>query len=1379
MKTGYIVSPLASVRSGFAGVFVFLFVLLLFSGVNLGAQTVNFPDPYLEAAVRNTLPKPSGDITEEDMLTLDHLYVSDHGISDTSGLEYARNLTDLDFSRNPVANFSGFAGLTNLETLTWIWSPLDDLAFVTNLVNLRRAVIYGNQFQDISPVASLLRLELLQLDWNPAVTNLTLVAAMTNLTHLSLAGDGVTNAAFLTGLARLQELSLYLNDVKDIVPLAGLSDLTMLSLGWNNITNPAVLAAFTGLEELWLNGNALTNVPYLAGLTSLRRLGLDYTDLTDMAPLTNLTLLTELNVGENYLTSLPDLSALTSLRVFMMAGNQITDLAPVTNLTALLELHAQRNLFASVAPLSGCPWLERLLLSGNSLADLAELSVFTNLHYLQLREMQISSLDFVAPLTGLNDLDIGDNRVTDLSPLTHLPDLHYLSGDRNRLTQIEPLLDCPSLWYVNLLENYLDLYETSAAWSVITNLEYRGVLVDYAPQLMPPVLPHVLVQPANGSAFPGNEARFSVTVEAAEFPPEFRWQKDGVDLENDARIYGADSDTLTIQNIDAADAGLYSVRVWRDWVATKSLAAELKVITEVAFADPNLEEAVRAQLGIYEEPLTPEDLMGMTYLYASHTYWAITNLSGLEAAADLEELDLGGQFSLQSFAPLTFLTRLSRLYLNQCGLDSLEFLAGLHPLAALSVSGNFIEDLSPLSRQPGLEFLYLDDNQLTQIDPLSDLSVLYEVYLQYNRLDTNETSAAWNVVAGLETRGVYVEFDPQNAAADRPVIMLQPVNVAAYAGDDISFRVEAAGSGSGLSFRWLKNGGNLADAGTLYGADGDTLYIDDVVPADAGSYRVRVWDENGMTNSCTVTLRVVADVAFADPQLEQAVRDLIGKPAGELTPADLGSVTMLDAANYGITNLAGIEAAVNLEWISLSYNLGIADFTPLTLLPKLNVLDLNGCGVSDIAFVADLPPLRELHVWQGSITDISALAGQTALERLNLAYSAGITSFAVLSSLTNLYDLWLEGTGVSNISFAAHMPRLHGLSVEAGNVGDLSPLAGATNLAWLDMANNQVTNAAPLAGCTRLEWLSAGNNRIADLGFVTPLTRLTFLSLGQNAIEDLAPLAGLTLLDFLDIGWNPLTNAAPIGTLAALSDLRIANAGLAGDLGFLATLTNLQVLDASLNAITAFPSYPGLSRLRYLNLDQNPLENLGFVASLPNLEQLFLNSTGIQDLSPLAGRTNLRSLGLYFNGITSLAPLATLTGLEWLSLMDNQVQDISALAGLVNLTYVDLRYNRLDVNPGSATVTVIATLESRGARVDYLPQREEPVPIVLSAPAWLGGNQFQFTITSAPDAVLEIWSSTNLTSWSSAGFVTNTSGITTFTDPAAADDRQFYRAQQQ
>ena len=202
------------------------------------------------------------------------------------------------------------------------------------------------------------------------------------------------------------------------------------------------------------------------------------------------------------------------------------------------------------------------------------------------------------------------------------------------------------------------------------------------------------------------------------------------------------------------------------------------------------------------------------------------------------------------------------------------------------------------------------------------------------------------------------------------------------------------------------------------------------------------------------------------------------------------------------------------------------------------------------------------------------------------------------------------------------------------------------------------------------------------------------------------------------------------------------------------------------------PSYPSLSRLWHLNLERNPLANINFIAGLTNLTEFHINDTGIRDLSPLTGRTNIVNLGLARNGITDLAPLATLPQLRWVTLWGNKVRDISALSGLTNLSYVDLRYNLVDWFGPNPSLSVIQTLQSRGVSVDYNPQQAGA--IFFLSPAQAGG-QFQFDIHSAPASILEIWASTDLTGWTSAGFVTNTTGSIGFTNTSATD-KQFYRA---
>src|SRR5271165_50300 len=93
----------------------FLLAALLFAVPSGKAQTVNFPDPNLEAAVRDALqiysPTP---VDQTNMLTLTNLPAAFRGIQDLSGLETASNLVTLDLGFNSLTNLSPLAGLTKL-----------------------------------------------------------------------------------------------------------------------------------------------------------------------------------------------------------------------------------------------------------------------------------------------------------------------------------------------------------------------------------------------------------------------------------------------------------------------------------------------------------------------------------------------------------------------------------------------------------------------------------------------------------------------------------------------------------------------------------------------------------------------------------------------------------------------------------------------------------------------------------------------------------------------------------------------------------------------------------------------------------------------------------------------------------------------------------------------------------------------------------------------------------------------------------------------------------------------------------------------------------------------------------------------------------------
>src|SRR5579871_6408339 len=107
------------------------------------AQEIFIPDPGLNAAVHEALGKPSGPLTEQDLLNLTELQAPGRNISNIVGLGAARNLTNLLLQSNRLANLSIPAELTNLIAVDLSSNPLTNCFFPGGLTNLQRLLIKG------------------------------------------------------------------------------------------------------------------------------------------------------------------------------------------------------------------------------------------------------------------------------------------------------------------------------------------------------------------------------------------------------------------------------------------------------------------------------------------------------------------------------------------------------------------------------------------------------------------------------------------------------------------------------------------------------------------------------------------------------------------------------------------------------------------------------------------------------------------------------------------------------------------------------------------------------------------------------------------------------------------------------------------------------------------------------------------------------------------------------------------------------------------------------------------------------------------------------------------------------------------------------------
>ena len=357
---------------------------------------VYIPDPNLRAAIEKAISKTlGGEITARDMEALTSLSARNSNVTDLTGLEFATNLTFLNFGGSKIGN-------------TWVNS---------------------NTITDISPLAGLTKLTELHL-YDNAITDISPLAGLTKLTTLYLLGNTITDISPLAGLTKLTKLYLYDNAITDISPLTELTNLTVLDL-WNNaITDISPLLENTGLgkgDTLNVGENPLNNESIYAVIT-LRDRGIKGlprpSDMTVSIPDPNLRFAIEkaTDKGPGDIITVYDMSwvsnyRLGGLRNDAIGGLGISDLTGLEFATRLTELY----------------------LFSNTISDISSLAKLTKLRVLNLRDNAVSDISPFAGLTHLDTLNLSNNRISDISPLvglTHLQEL-YLQG--NTITDISLL----------------------------------------------------------------------------------------------------------------------------------------------------------------------------------------------------------------------------------------------------------------------------------------------------------------------------------------------------------------------------------------------------------------------------------------------------------------------------------------------------------------------------------------------------------------------------------------------------------------------------------------------------------------------------------------------------------------------------------------------------------------------------------------------------------------------------------------------------------------------------------------------------------------------------------------------------------------------------
>lgn len=430
-------------------------------------KVVKFEDAKLGVAIQNQM-NLDRKIRESDMEHLTMLDASSLGLTSIKGLEKAVNLEYLFLYDNNIEDLSPLAGLTKLFMLDVEENNVKNVNPLSNLTNLYILGLGNNPITKIDALAGLTNLEGLLLH-NTKISDISALANLVNLTYVTLAD---TNVDFSPESSAWHLLNVWA-DAGVYVDVLEEDYFGPFELEFYNTTEQSISLGwwyFTENEEdyekEYLFKVYVNNVLYEETIKSeITILGLepskDYVIKVEMYDEDGTTLL-----HENF--DMAQTLALPTGNIVKIPDSGLNE--AVRYQLGLQEL--DREIYQS-----DMERLEYLYASWMGIKKLDGLENAVNLINLDVSGNEIKNL---SPLKGLyiSYLDLSSNPISDISVLSELQDLSILYLHYTNITDISVLLKLDYLWEVTLFGiEGLTFEEGSPELTIVEQLRALGVTV--------------------------------------------------------------------------------------------------------------------------------------------------------------------------------------------------------------------------------------------------------------------------------------------------------------------------------------------------------------------------------------------------------------------------------------------------------------------------------------------------------------------------------------------------------------------------------------------------------------------------------------------------------------------------------------------------------------------------------------------------------------------------------------------------------------------------------------------------------------------------------------------------------------------------------------
>ena len=511
-----------------------------------------------------------------------------------------------------------------------------------------------------------------------------------------------------------------------------------------------------------------------------------------------------------------------------------------------------------------------------------------NLTGLEAYNSEIKDITGLEHAHNLRSLDIGawevngewvnSNVITDLSPLSDLTNLVRLSLGKNYIWTLDFLRELPPLAPVSIPDPNL-----AAA------IREELLLTSNEPVTTYSILDLVKLEAPNAGI------------------------KSLTGLEHAVNLIEVDLGNVVISDLSPlSDLTNLEVLSVKNFTLNRDFLRELPPLASIP--DPNLAAAIREELLLTSnEPVTTHSVLGLIELDARNR--GIKSLTGLEHAANLKEVDLGGEYISPSG---------SEGYLNSNAISDfspLEKLTNLEELDLTGMSG--LRDVSALARLTNLKTLHLWGSDVSDVSALAHLTNLKRLSLGPDVSDVSALAHLTNLERlGIDSTG----FSDVSALAS--LTNLERLSLHGTGFSDVSA---------------LANLTNLK-----------TLRLDSTDVSDVSALA-------HLTNLERLEIEHtdVSDVSALAHLTNLKRLNLWGSDVSDVSAlAHLTNLTWLDLRyTTGVSDVSALASLTNLDTLHL-YGTGVSDVSPLLGMSQLRWVDLRNCPLSYASIHTHIPALQ-------------------------------------------------------------------------------------------------------------------------------------------------------------------------------------------------------------------------------------------------------------------------------------------------------------------------------------------------------------------------------------------------------------------------------------